>query len=214
MPPHYFAETATPLRHGSVRVTSVGGGGGNMGGGGAGGGARLRVGVGGRHEVGIEGSALRIRESAGAAFGSALSSGRVSDSTTFAGKVSWKVAANRWLAFIGGAGAARSGVHDTETHPATYRGVSLATDVAAVVSKTTESGVPFYAGARFSIAVPVAPHGVMTPPPASALSLGAGWAPAVRDDLHVLIELGPTLAIEQLGLGGYVLVGANTTFGE
>src|SRR5258706_15419376 len=61
LPPSHFAETAQSAERGDVRVTLAAGGGGlALDGHAVGGGARVRVGVGGGQEVGVEATALSV----------------------------------------------------------------------------------------------------------------------------------------------------------
>ena len=138
--PFHLAETATPLQRGELRATAAGGAGVlGLDGAGGGGAARLRIGVGRRQEVGVEGELLRV------------DTGRPDDksprwigkSFTYGLKLSWKGAPTDWFAVIAGAGA---------MHAAT--GESAGADLAIVFSRPTGIVRP-YAGLRGTIAFPV-----------------------------------------------------------
>src|SRR4051794_22490125 len=64
LPPSYFADRAPALAKGKVAITGAAGGGGEVSGGGGGAGARVRVGIGARQELGVEGSAVAINSPA------------------------------------------------------------------------------------------------------------------------------------------------------
>jgi hypothetical protein len=93
MPPAYFAQTANVLEYGEADASGVGGGGVDPGGNAAGASARVRVGIGGHQEVGVEGSRLSLGQQ------------NASDAHTvsFSGRLSWKYAPSR-QAIIMGAG--------------------------------------------------------------------------------------------------------------
>jgi hypothetical protein len=139
--PLHLAETATPLQRGELRATA-GGGGGVMGldGGGGGGDVRLRIGVGARQEVGVEGELLRVDTGKP----DNKSPRWIGKSFVYGLKVSWKGAPTDWFAVIAGAGAMSAAT-----------GESAGADLALVFSRPVGIVRP-YAGFRGTIAFPVA----------------------------------------------------------
>jgi hypothetical protein len=139
--PFHLAETATPLERGAMRATLAGGGGSAIFDGSAGGGdARLRIGVGARQEVGIEGELLRVDTGK-----PDMHSPRwIGTSLAYGLKLSWKGAPTDWVAFIAGAGAMSAAT-----------GESVGGDLALVFSRPRGIVRP-YAGLRGTVAFPVA----------------------------------------------------------
>lgn len=139
--PFHLAETATPLERGELRVTgAVGGGNAVLDGSGGGGAVRLRIGVGARQELGMEGMLLRIDTGKP----DDKSPRWIGQSNTWGVKLSWKGAPTNWFAVIAGAGAVSSAT-----------GESAGANLAIVFSRPVGLFRP-YAGLRGTIAFPIA----------------------------------------------------------
>jgi hypothetical protein len=139
--PFHLAETATPLSRGELRATVAGGGGNAIFDGSAGGGdARVRIGVGARQEIGVEGELLR----ADTGKPDAKSPRWIGKSFAYGLKLSWKGAPTDWFALIVGAGAMSAAT-----------GESAGADLAVVFSRPRGLIRP-YAGLRGTLAIPVA----------------------------------------------------------
>jgi hypothetical protein len=163
-PPFHFLETAEVLKKDEVGIT-LGAGGGGIDWGGAGGGTlRLRAGLGGGQELGVEGTALY----ADTGHCSGKCDAWIGQSVAFATKLAYKVAPTRWLAFLFGAGLSTSAI-----------GTTGGGDAGLVISAPTRWIQP-YAGARFTFGVPIArdvsSRGGFTP----ALVAAGGFAIPIR----------------------------------
>ena len=142
-PPFHFHETAQVLSPGQVSI-SLGGGGGFLlfDGTAGGGGARMRVGVGARQEIGIEGTALYVDTDSP----DMTTRPWIGRSGAYAAKLSWKGAPLLdWIAILAGAGFSR-----------TATGTALGGDLGLLFSWGPPARVlrP-YVGTRAGIGVPV-----------------------------------------------------------
>jgi hypothetical protein len=138
--PFHLAETATPLQRGEMRINgAVGGGILGLDGSGGGGDARLRIGVGGRQEVGVEGELIRVDTGTP----NDKSPSWIGKSNAYGLKLSWKGAPTDWFAVIAGAGVMSSAT-----------GESAGGDLAIVFSRPVGIVRP-YAGFRGTFALPV-----------------------------------------------------------
>lgn len=165
------------LRPGQLGVTLAAGGGGVNWGRGAGGGGRVRVGVGARQELGAEGTVLYagpdnhqdpLRPWQGGHFAGAA-------------KLTWKVAPLPWLAFLAGAGGARSVV-----------GTTGGGDLAAITSTSRLLANRWrpYGGARGVIAVPVGRSTDDAGGITEGLIVAIGTTYALHSQLALALEFG------------------------
>jgi len=176
-PPFHFAETATVLKQGEVGVTAAGGVGGmGLGAHGVGLGFRARVGVGGDQEVGVEGTVIHV-ENGDTPTAEMPWEG---ESDAFAGKLSWKIAMARWIAFVLGAGASHSATGD-----------AVGGDVSLIASIPDPWG-PFrpYVGARTGLAVPVGRDTNEAGGFTQGVTVGLGTTLAVSPDVDLVGEGG------------------------
>jgi hypothetical protein len=104
-----FAETAEVLPKGNVGVTAAGGGGAlGLDGDGVGGAVRVRAGVGGNQEVGLEGTALFVDSGSRKPEDPRWIGHSVAGSV----KASWKLGLQPWFAVLGGVGSTFSATGD------------------------------------------------------------------------------------------------------
>jgi len=176
-PPFHFAETATVLQPGEVGVTAAGGVGGmGLGAHGVGLGVRARVGVGGEQEVGVEGTVIHVEDGD-------MPTAQMpwqGESDAFAGKLSWKIAMARWIAFVLGFGGSHSATGD-----------AVGGDVSLIASIPEPWG-PFrpFLGVRTGIAVPVGRDSSEAGGITQGATLGLGTTLAVADNVDLVGEGG------------------------
>jgi hypothetical protein len=176
-PPFHFAETAAVLRPGEVGVTAAGGVGGmGLGANGVGLGLRGRVGVGGDQEIGAEATVIHVSD--GDMATPEMPWQGPSDSV--AAKLSWKIAATRWLALEVGAGG---------SHAAT--GDAVGGDLALIASVPDPWG-PFrpYLGVRGGLAMPVGRDTSEAGGITDGMTVGLGTMLAMSDSLDLVGEAG------------------------
>ncbi len=137
--PFHLAETAEVLHRGEAQVTAAAGTGGVVSGdssfcncGGAG--LRVRLGLGHRQEIGVEGSLIIASDGS---FPHA------------AEKVSWKLGLADWVAVVAGAGVGRSPDGAGADSAPVY-----GFDLALVASTSPARGFAFYGGVRGSVDLP------------------------------------------------------------
>jgi hypothetical protein len=180
-PPFHLTETAEILRPGQVAVTAAGGGafGGFLDGAG-GGAARVRVGVGARQEVGIEGGAAYAAEGTV----DVASESRQQSQTFLSGKLSWKAGLTDWLAVVAGVGAGHEwrAPHDNSL-------TTVGGDAGAVASPPRPLGGRWlpYGGLRLSVAVPVDDSDVST---TVAFAIPVGVAFVLTPHARLFAEVG------------------------
>lgn len=226
MPPAYFAETAPALGRGQVAVTAVGGAGvDNSNGGGAGGGARVRVGIGGKQEMRVEGSAIKLWQSIYRGFYEHAGQVR---SSSFSGKLSWKIAPNPHLAVIVGAGAAYA-AHGTgyTVRPggdaAYFRGAAVSPDIALLGTFGREDRIAGYGGIHLGLSIPVYDPLGTSGGVGGALTWTMGVAVRLSPWARLYAEAGPNITFTRKssptssgdvpGSGLYGGVGLSATFG-
>jgi hypothetical protein len=185
--PSQFAESTETLEPGKVGVTVAGGAGAiaacckaNNGSpvGFGGGEARLRVGVGGKQEVGVS------------AFGGVGSNNPVDGA--LGGKLAYKIAPVPWLAVVANAGAYdfMGGGTGGISHTAVFGG-----DLAAILAAKLDSqGNAIYSGARGSFVIPVldGAHGAT-----ETVTVPVGIMLATSERVRVFLEGGLLLGFSQ-----------------
>ena len=177
-PPVHFGETAKVLDQGRVSVGGQAGiANGNFGVGG-GGAARVRYGLGGAQEVGLEGLVGGVSVDNGE--GKARSTGMVGGA-----KASYKVGATPWLAFLGGVGFGSSKTGET-----------VGGDVGAVASYNGELWQP-YLGARVTAAWSVSGNARGSE---QLVTVPLGIAFSASQDVSLYLEVAPVFVI--YGSGG------------
>lgn len=220
-PPFHFAETGETMPRGRVAVAAAGGAGNfETIGGGVGLGARVRYGIGGGHELRLEGAAIaRINDDEHEDPQQQMQQPWLGKSTAWLYKLSWKKDLTRWLAVIAGAGGSDS---------ATGNGVGA--DVALLLtSPRVFAGIRPYAGGRFAFAEPVSRGRDEAGGPTQGLAGAVGGALDWSAHTQLVVELGflyehnrgyfstsadPGREIQsQDHPGGYLLVGATYYFG-
>jgi len=176
-PPFHFAETATILKPGEVGVTAAGGVGGlGLGAHGVGLGLRARIGVGGEQEVGVEGTVIHVEDGD-------MPTAQMpwqGESDAFAGKLSWKIAMARWIAFVLGFGGSHSATGD-----------AVGGDVSLIASIPEPWG-PFrpFLGVRTGLAVPVGRDTNEAGGFTQGVTVGLGTTLAVAENVDLVGEGG------------------------
>lgn len=211
-PPFHFLETAAALPKGQVSVTFSGGAGTtSLDGPAAGGGIRVRVGLGGGHELGFEGTALY----ADTGDSDPNAPGWIGKSAAWGYKLSWKYAPRPWVALITGFGGS-----------AAVTGDGVGVDFGVLFSRSRGIVRP-YGATRITVGIPVdRPNdqaGGVTP----GLAQVAGLALVPLDDLRIYLEAGALLGwseqVDATGApvqwgdghyGGYGAAGIELRFGR
>jgi hypothetical protein len=195
LPATYFAEDGNVLALGHVDVTAVGGGALTGGGNAVGGGGRIRVGVGGDQELGVEAAGLWI-DSVDSCIGIGCSD-RHTALTSASGLVSYKRQLDTQLALILGAGATVGGLEAWRSIDAT---------LGFVRSWRPSESISFYTGGRLAVAFPIEADPKGTSGLAGSLSGPIGLAVDLQDPMRLYVELGPRIAAMG-GEGGGISVG-------
>jgi hypothetical protein len=177
-PPFHFAETAKILNHGQVSATgAVGGATFEDIGGGLGAAARARLGVLGRHEVGVEGAVLRRMNHDDPT----PERPWLGPSTAVLAKLAWKTGVTDALAILAGAGVSNSATGD-----------AVGGDLGIVGSTpylVADSFRP-YLGLRGALAVPVGRDRDEAGGVTKAIIAAAGSTWALSDRTELLFEIG------------------------
>jgi hypothetical protein len=185
LPATYFAEDGNVLALGHVAITGVGGGGMTSSGNAVGGGGRIRVGVGGDQELGVEAAGLWI-DSQDACVSTIDCSGvRHTALTSATGLVSYKRQLEPQLALLLGAGATVGGL-------AAWRSINAT--LGFVRSWRPSESVSFYAGGRLAVAFPIEADPKGTSGPVGSVTGPIGLAFDLQDPMRFYIEAGPQIA--------------------
>jgi hypothetical protein len=200
LPAAYFAEDGNVLALGHVAVTAVGGGALTNGGNAVGGGGRVRVGVGGDQELGIEAAGLWLDATDACVFGC---SERHTSLMSSSALVSYKRQLDPQLALLLGAGATAGGLEAWRSIDAT---------LGFVRSWRPSESISFYTGGRLAVAFPIEADPKATSGLAGSVTGPIGLAVDLEAPMRVYIEAGPRIAVvggEDSGasLGFVALVG-------
>jgi hypothetical protein len=173
--PFHFAETAETLKAGQVSLTLAGGGGSaGLDGAGGGGAGRVRIGIDGRNEIGMEASMLAVD----AGGNTSQSQPWLGTNVAYAGKLSWKLGLKDWVAIIVGLGGSQS--------PA---GPAVGAD-AAVLFSTRGRIARYFGGLRGTFAGPIGRPFYDNGGPAGGFTVGNGVAFLPSSTIRLFLEGG------------------------
>jgi hypothetical protein len=189
----YFAETARVLDPGHVSATAVAGGGATLDGSGVGAGGRVRVGIGGNQEIGIEGSGISLDARAHTCI---VADCQPSENTrqSIRGRgalASWKLGFGR-SALIAGLGASEHANTGGDMY-GDYYGHSVDASLALVGDRPLSGATSLYGGGRATVAVPIGSDNSMDAGNVVGGTLTIGLAADLSRSLRLFTEGGMLL---------------------
>ena len=194
MPAAYFAETADVLAPGHVAVTGAAGVAGTQWGGGGGVGARVRVGVGGDQEIGVEAAGVELDAPSHHCELDCQTSTSGSFTTVGASaQASWKMRGDNRAVIVTLGGSRHHLGAGEPSSDSDFHGKSVTGSVAILRSWPLGQGSSAgYLGVRLSGAVPVGAR-EMSARPLVGSAIALGLSGLVTDHVRAYAEIGPRM---------------------
>ena len=178
LPASYFGEDARTLDRGHVSVTAAGGGGIGVDGDAGGFGGRVRVGIGGHQEVGVEASQIEINSTYDTCLGDSCLSGPSPTASyevrSRSALATWKLSYRDHYAVIAGLGGSEHAtLSGMPASGADTYGHSLDAALAFIASGHVNETSTVYSGVRAMLAVPIGANN--SPDASRVLGFTGAW---------------------------------------
>jgi hypothetical protein len=217
LPASYFGEGSRVLDPGHVAITGAAGAGGTTDGAGVGGGGRVRVGIGGDQELGLEAAETVLDSPSMHCTVADCEPGENKRYTTKSQSalVSWKRQIRPSLALVAGVGMARHTWVDGDPDPVgDYHGESINGSLGLVQSRRVNDTLDLYMGVRLVGAAAIRQDPMVQSHDVIGLSSGFGGMLHVSKSVGLFGEVGPrgtVILSDGLTFGANAVVGLSLT---